>query len=271
MGNEGHFAPDLYQGTAEYYDRYRLPYPASMLSHLVARTPLSGRGRLLDLACGTGQLAFPLNTHFAEVWAVDQERDMVEAVHAKASAAGMSGVRTVVSSAETLDVQPDYFELVVVGNAFHRLQRDVAARLIRRWLIPGGHLALCWSSSPWVGDQDWQRALVAILKRWQRELGSEHRIPPGADQVRRRRPDSDVLSAAGFEIIGHHTFTVEQRWSLADLAGHIRSTSFLPPAVLGDRAAAFDADLAATLNPHATDGVFTESVSFAYDLACNPI
>lgn len=270
MGDEARFATDLYQGTAGFYDRYRLPYPAVMLTHLVAGSQLSGRGRLLDLACGTGQLAFPLSPHFAEVWAVDQEPDMVETVRAKASAAGMGKLRAVVSSAETLDARPDHFELAVVGNAFHRLEREPVARRMLHWLIPRGHLALCWSTSPWAGEEDWQRSLAATLERWRRALGVEQRIPAGADRERQRRPDPDVLSAAGFEVIGRHAFTAEHRWSLAELAGHIRSTSFLPPAVLGDRAAAFDADLAATLRPHNDGDVFTETVSFAYELARKP-
>ena len=54
MDDKLHFATDLYQGTAEYYDRYRLPYPEAMTEDLIARTGVSGQGRLLDLACGTG-------------------------------------------------------------------------------------------------------------------------------------------------------------------------------------------------------------------------
>jgi len=80
MDDEVRFAPDLYQGSAGYYDRYRLPYPDAMIADLVRRAGVSGRGRLLDLACGTGQLAFPLRRWFAEVWAVDSEPDMVEAI-----------------------------------------------------------------------------------------------------------------------------------------------------------------------------------------------
>jgi len=270
VGDEARFPTDLYRGTAEFYDRYRLPYPTSMLTQLVAGSHLSGRGRLLDLACGTGQLAFPLSPHFAQVWAVDQEPDMVETVRAKATAARMRKLRPVVSSAETLDAEPDYFELAVVGNAFHRLERDLIARRLLRWLTPHGHLALCWSTSPWVGEEDWQQSLAATLSRWRRKLGVEHRIPAGADRERERRPDAEVLAAAGFKMVGRHRFTVEHHWSLAELTGHIRSTSFLPPAVLGDRAGEFDADLAATLRAHNDEDVFTQTVSFAYDLARKP-
>ena len=38
----------------------------------------------------------------------------------------------------------------------------------------------------------------------------------------------------------------------------------------GDQAAAFDADLAAGLGPYGHGGVFTETVSFAYELARKP-
>jgi hypothetical protein len=121
-----------------------------------------------------------------------------------------------------------------------------------------------------VGDEDWQRSLASTLERWRRRLGAEHRIPAGADRERQRRPDPEVLSAAGFEVVGHYAFTAEHHWSLAELAGHIRSTSFLPPTVLGDQAAAFDAELAAALRPYNNNDVFTETVSFAYDLARKP-
>ncbi len=60
------------------------------------------------------------------------------------------------------------------------------------------------------------------------------------------------------------------RWSLAEIAGWIRSTSFLPATVLGGQAAAFDADLAASLGPHSSGGAFPQAVSFVYDLARKP-
>ena len=101
-------------------------------------------------------------------------------------------------------------------------------------------------------------------------LGAEGRIPAGWDLVRQHRPDAEVLSDAGFELAASHELAVEHRWSVPELAGYIRSTSFLPASVLGDQGAAFDADLAATLGPHGDGGAFTETVSFAYELARRP-
>jgi len=270
MGKELRFATDLYQGTAGHYDRYRLPYPEAMTGDLIRRAGVSGDGRRLDLACGTGQLAFPLRQRFSEVWAVDRERDMVQAVRAKADAVGAGNIRGVVADAETLDVQPGHFELAVIGNAFHRLDRDLVAARLFRWLRPGGSVALCWSNGPHQGSERWQRALAATLDRWRAALSAAHRVPANWDWPRRLRPDHQVLADAGFGVAVHREFAVEHRWRLGELAGFIRSTSVLPPSVLGDQGVAFDADLAADLGPFAEDGAFPETVSFAYDLARTP-
>jgi SAM-dependent methyltransferase len=267
MASKVRFEPDLYRGTAEYYERYRLPYPDAMITDLVRRTAPSGRGRLLDLACGTGQLAFPLRGWFAEVWAADAERDMIEVVRSKASASGAACIRPVIAAAEDLRAGSGSFELIVIGNAFHRLRRGLVAERVYAWLKPGCCLALCWSTSPRAGHQDWQQALDGLLRKWQDTLGVSGRVPPGWDQPRQQDPDHDVLSRAGFEPAGRYEFPTEHRWTIGELAGLIRSTSFLPAPVLADHAAEFDADLTTELGRYAADGRLTETVSFAYELA----
>jgi SAM-dependent methyltransferase len=270
MDNELQFAADLYQGTAGYYDSYRLPYPDAMIEYVVGQAMVDGQGRLLDLACGTGQLTFPLRQWFSEVWAVDREADMVEAVQAKADALGAGNIRTVTADAETLDAPPEYFELAVIGNAFHRLRRDLVAGRILGWLRPGGCAALCWSHGPEAGDEEWQRAFADLLRRWRRRLRAEDRVPANWQEPRRRQPDEQVLSDAGFEVTGRREFTVGHRWSLPELAGYVRSTSALPDPVLADQGAAFDADLADVLGPLAHDGMVHQAVGFACELARKP-
>lgn len=268
MDTDTEFAPDLYRGTAAYYDRYRLPYPDAMIADLVGRVAPSGRGRLLDLACGTGQLAFPLAPWFAEVWAVDSEPDMIDRVRAKATAAGLGAtIKATVVAAEELRAEPGSCELVIIGNAFHRLKRERVARRAYDWLPPGGRLALCWSFMPWTGPQEWQHAFDAVLDRWKTALGATSRIPARASQARRELPDAELLFEYGFDMVGHYEFAAEHSWTVPELAGLIRSTSFLPPSVLATRGADFDADLESALGPYATGGRLAQTVQFAYDLA----
>ncbi|HEY2550638.1 MAG TPA: class I SAM-dependent methyltransferase [Streptosporangiaceae bacterium] len=270
MDEEVRFAADLYQGHAGFYDRYRLAYPEAMIRDLAERALASGSGRLLDLACGTGQLAFALRPWFSEVWAVDQEPDMVRVVRAKATAAGAAEVRAVVAGAENLDAEPGHFDLVAIGNAFHRLNRDLVAARVFGWLEQGGYLALCWSDGPLEGEQRWQQALAAVVSSWKQKLGAADRVPAGWNEPRRARPDGQVLGDAGFEMAGRREYAAEHRWRLPELAGFIRATSVFPADIPASLAAAFEADLAASVGPLGRDGEFPQTVSFACELARRP-
>jgi SAM-dependent methyltransferase len=209
------FAADLYAGTAEAYDRFRLPYPPAMVDDLLGR--VAGRGRLLDLACGTGQLAFALRGVFGETWAVDQEPGMVRVVASR----GRDDVRAVVAGAEDLIAEPGSFDLIVIGNAFHRLRRDRVAGRAFCWLRAGGALALCWSDSPWEGEARWQQEFRGVIDEWRGRLGTRDRLPAGWAEARSARPDEVVLREAGFSMRGRFEFALEHRWTVAELAGFV--------------------------------------------------
>jgi ubiquinone/menaquinone biosynthesis C-methylase UbiE len=270
VSDEVVFRPDLYQGVASQYDRFRLGYPSSMIDDLASRARLTGRGRLLDLACGTGQITFAMRDRFAGYWAVDQEPDMVDFVSRRAAAPGRPEVTAIASRAEACRLVADSFELVAVGNAFHRLDRPTVAAKVLRWLQPGRCLALLWSASPWTGTAGWQTAMAAALDDWTTKTQGRDRIPLGWDCARAEHPDEEVLQQTGFEVMGTFAFPTRHEWTMADLIGFVYSTSFLSRAVLGDRAPAFEEDLRGGLD--ATDATqrFSEVVDFGYQLARRP-
>jgi SAM-dependent methyltransferase len=260
------FRPDLYRGTAELYDAYRPPYPQALIDDLAGRAGASGTGRLLDLACGTGQVAFALRDRFAEIWLADQEPDMVAVARRKA-AGDTARFRFITGAAEHLELPPGTFDLVTIGNAFHRIGRDAVAANVRRWLAPGGHLALLWGDGPAAGHAPWQQTLQTVIHHWQDRNGADHRIPPGYTAARRDRPDADVLAAAGLEIVGTGDATAEKIWTLDELTGFLGSTSVLSDAALGDSAAEFDRDVRDALRACQPDGCYSQVVTFSYQLA----
>jgi ubiquinone/menaquinone biosynthesis C-methylase UbiE len=269
MSEELEFRADLYRGTATFYDRCRLPYPAGLIGDLVSRTSLDGTGRVLDVACGTGQIAFAVRAHVAEVVGIDQEREMVEYARDKALRLDLRGMQWVVARAEDF-AATDAFRLVTIGNAFHRLQRGAVAERARRWLTPDGHLALVWSSGPQSGRAHWQRALDDCAWEWVERSGEAGRLPPAWESVLAKEAHVAILRAAGFEIVGRYEFDDVHDWTLDELAGWLYSTSFFPRAALGGRAAEFEADLARRLLAIEPSGIFREEISAAYDLAVAP-
>ena len=262
------FRRDLFRGTAAYYDRFRVPYPRALIDDLTARAAVGGR--LLDLACGTGQLTFALHDRYDEVWAVDQEPEMVAVVRDKASAAGIATIRAVAAAAEDLEAPAESFDLIVIGNAFHRLPRERVAANVRRWLRPGRCLALVWGEPPWAGEEPWQRALAATMKRWRARAADGDRVPPGYDQDRGERPDLAILEQAGFDVVGAYRFLAAHDWTPDTLAGFLFSTSVLSRAALGDLAPAFEEDLRREMGACAPAGRWRQVIDFGCQLVRRP-
>ena len=268
--NDPRFRADLFRGTAGYYDRFRVGYPPSLFDDLARRSGANGAGTLLDLACGPGLIGFAMHGRFREVWAVDQEPDMIELARQKAATAGIGTMRFEVSAAEDLSVPEGSFDLIAIGNAFHRMQReDVAARAYR-WLRPGGFVALLWGGSPWLGPESWQRAMSETMERWRALARGQDRIPAGYAENRERRPDLDILRDTGFEPAGFYKFPVSWEWTPDTLIGFAYSTSVVSREALGDLAPGFEEDLRREVLACEPSGVFRQTIDFDYELARRP-
>lgn len=112
-----------YEGAAQYYSRYRPPYPSSLATVLQEAFQLDGTGRLLDLGSGPGPVAVAL-AHFCDsVVAMDPEPDMLQEGKVVAERAGVENIEWVCGSSEELSPKLGTFRLVTMGESFHWMDR----------------------------------------------------------------------------------------------------------------------------------------------------
>lgn len=259
------YLPDLFTGTAWYYARYRVPYPQELIDDLRMRAELTGEGRLLDLACGTGEVALSMHTFFREVWAVDQEQEMVEVGRRKAEQCRATNVLWMVGRAEEVEAPPTSFELITIGSAFHRLDRRLIAECALRWLPPGRCIVELGSNAAWKGKEEWQHVAAEVIAKWIDKPSSARR--------RTHRPyqcHEEILEAVGFEDVENHRFPTPYVWTLDSFVGYLCSTSKASKAVLGDHAEEFEADLRRALLDYDSRGQYPETIDFYYILGRRP-
>jgi SAM-dependent methyltransferase len=258
--DEPRYPRDLFAGTADYYARYRPEYPASFVETLLEAARLD-RGELaVDLACGTGQVAFALAPSFRRVHAIDQEPEMVATGRQLARMRGLGNLTWEVAPAEAAQLPPDSVDLVTIGNAFHRVPRVRVARAAYGWLRDGGAFVdLGGGPTMGVGAEPWQRLVAQTIQRWTPPPG------PGAQDGGRR--SAEVLAEAGFTVVRHHEMSVRRTWSLDEIVGYLFSTSAASKRALGPAADAFEADLRATLLAHDAAGRYAETMSYYFVLA----
>ncbi len=258
------FPADAFKGTARHYERFRPPYPEVLLADLRARTGVTGKGRLLDIACGTGQIARPLAPFFREVWALDREPEMLEV--GKREAGDDSNISWREGMAEDLVAPADHFELVTIGNAFHRLHRRAVAPKIREWLQPGGFLAVMGNLCGISGEAAWQRRAKDVLRKWQRPSTPQE----SAASEEERETFAEALAASGFENLREFHHEVEHEWSLDSFIGYLFSTSLASPGALGGRMKGLEGEMREALLAHDPRGRYTERIHFFMILSQAP-
>jgi SAM-dependent methyltransferase len=268
MPTKPSFPRDAFAGTAEYYVRYRLPYPASLVRDLLARAGVVPSDRLLDLACGPGRATFPLAGSFREAWAIDLEPEMIEIARRGAAGRGAANITWMVGRAEELDAPPGSFGLVTAGDAFHRLDQPVVARLALRWLRPGGCIAILGSRGLMSSGAPWQQVAAQVMRRHSRLDAAPVPAAPGRDEVVERM--ELVLREAGFAEVASYPFVEPHDWTADAIIGNLFSTSVCSRRALGASADAFAAELKAALLAHDARGLYHEEAPFGYTLGRRP-
>ena len=122
-------------------------------SEFIARLGFASLDRVLDLACGTGNLAIPAARTGASVTAIDIAANLVSQAQSRALAEGLS-IRFDVGDAEQLPYANGEFQTVVTmfGAMFAARPEQAAAEMLRV-TRSGGRIAMAnWTPSGFIGE-----------------------------------------------------------------------------------------------------------------------
>lgn len=253
------FPADAFKGTAVDYAKYRPPYPERLLSDLLSRVGVCDHARLLDLGCGPGRVALALAPHFGQTCAVDPEQEMIQEGRRRTTEGLTGRVCWIRGSAEALVAEPGSFQLVTIGEAFHRMDQRVVATHVRRWLVPGGCIAILGYEHIWHGAEDWKRRVCEVLRGYQ-DCQSPDSSREAASQS--AMTFQDVLRAAGYRRIESRDYRERRLWTADEVIGYLYSVSTYSKRRLGDQVASFERDVRQTLRDVDESGQYSELARF---------
>jgi len=245
---------DIFKGTAWYYARYRAGYPEAFFDMVKEKFNLSKNDRVLDLGCGTGQIAIPICRHVREVVAMDPEPEMLAEGKIQAEKSGAKNIRWIEGGSEDL-AEMEYvlgrFQLVVLGTAFHWMNQEKTLDDLYEILHDGGGIVIASID----GEFFKQSVIVQVVKKW---LGEERRAGSGVYKPTTGRFE-EVISESKFHRMVSWQYPLVFTNDIDGIVGNVYSTSIANPNILGDKKDAFEKDLRDALLKHNPSGKFVSN------------
>ena len=138
--------------TAGDFGRIAAGYVGSA-AEFIARLELSRNERVLDVACGTGNLAIPAARAGASVVGVDIAPNLIAQARARAADEGFP-ITFDVGDAEALPYESDSFDSVItMFGAMFAARPERAASELLRVTRPGGRIAMAnWTPTGFIGQ-----------------------------------------------------------------------------------------------------------------------
>jgi SAM-dependent methyltransferase len=248
---------DLFATTAEYYARYRPGYPPAVFDRIRAAFGLDETGRLLDIGCGTGEIARQLHADFENVLGLDISKEMLAEAERQSAQAGITNCQWLCMPAEDISEELGKFHLATLASSFHWMNQAVVLERVYALIDPGGGLVIMGNPGGlWAGDDPWERVAQEVLQRW---IGSWQSSRTG---ITSNGDGAEKVSIAqsDFVDVELENYQWQRSVDLDTVVGELFSTSFASKAVLGEKADAFAADLRQSLLQFEPSGQFIERV-----------
>jgi SAM-dependent methyltransferase len=245
----------------DFYRRFRRGYPEAVIDSLVAAFELTIDDLVVDLGCGTGQLALPLAERVRAVVGVDPEPDMLISARRAASERGVANVSWLVGADTDMPalgalLGEGTVGAVTIGQALHWMRHDELFRTLAPLARHGGGVAVVTNGTPlWLQDTAWSHALRGFLEHW---WGRKLTRTCGTDDASQRRYRHS-LAAAGFDVqvaSVDHTDELD----IEQIVGGVYSALSVDQLPEPDQRPRFAEQLRHALQPHEP---FTEQVHVA--------
>ncbi|WP_225230167.1 class I SAM-dependent methyltransferase [Ureibacillus galli] len=162
------YGNDLFKGTAWYYSRYRPLYPASMIRYLIDKFSFDGKGQMLDLGCGTGQLAFRLSDWFEKIIGIDNEPEMIQEAIRLEKEYLLENLEWFNGDLESFrkKFNNHLFRFVTIAKAFHWMDREKTLDMLYEMIAHGGGIAIIDNYSTNKELLPWQLKIQQVVEQW---------------------------------------------------------------------------------------------------------
>ncbi len=255
---------ELFKGTYEYYTKYRPGIPEKVANKILNGFDVGQKDRIIDIGCGTGQVALALDGKCQEMVCLDSDPGMLKEAK-KALKKPKSKISWLNYDSSELSQLKDLglFKVATICRAFHWMNQEQVLRDLDDMIVQDGGVAIFGDGSIWTGKEEWQLTVKRVVQKY---LGEERR----AGKEKFKQPSEtweEIISRSPFSHLHQQDVRVRRNWGVESIVGWLFSSSFASPKHFGSQVGSFKKDIERELlllNPR---GGYGENAVFSIILA----
>jgi len=242
-----------YSGTYKYYITHRPPIPKEVIDVIVEHFDVKSTDRVLDLGCGTGQVALAIDGRCGEMICLDSNPEMIKWAK-KATRNSKIKLTWINRAAEDLGEFKEKlgtFKIAISSRAFHRMDQDQVLRNLDELIEENGGVAVFSDWVLWKGDKKWQQAVKGVIQKYSRERKEK---PKESEELW-----ETILARSVFRFVKIEEISIVRTWDVESIIGYVFSTSFAAPHLFGNQLNKFKEEIKNTLLSINPKGMFQEN------------
>lgn len=264
LPNQNKKNSDLFSGTYSYYMKYRPGIPKEVVEKILKGFNVKKADRILDIGCGTGQVALAMDGKCYELVCTDSDPGMIKEAK-KALKKPKSKISWLNYSSSELSQLKDLglFKVATICRAFHWMNQEKVLSDLDDMIVQDGGIAIFGDGSFWTGKEDWQLIVKKVVQKY---LGEERR----AGKKKFKQPTEtweEIISRSPFNHIRQYEVKIKRIWNVESIIGWLFSSSFASPEHFGKHVDSFKEDIKRKLLALNPKGVFKENAVFSIILA----
>lgn len=214
--------PESFDDAAADYAAFRKPYPREVVEALVGSVGIGKESRVLEIACGTGQLSLDFARLGCRLIAVEMGRNLARL--ARRNLADFANATIEVSRFESWTLPGETFDAVVCANAFHWLDPEVRFAKSAQALRPGGALAIVHPQHVGGGTRGFFEDTQPYYLEWGLSDDPDF-VPPTATSVPPAYPEFDERPEFG--LVERNRLEIPRTFSTESYVGLLRTDSLV--------------------------------------------
>lgn len=262
---EKKISTNLFSGTYQYYFKYRPGIPEKVISIIIDYFNLMPSDRILDIGCGTGQIAMSMDGKCQEMVCMDSDSEMIKQAKlaTKNSKIKFTWLNYGSSNLNKLKENYGIFKLATICRAFHWMDQKQVLFDLNNLISQDGGIAILGDGSFWTGQEKWQKTVKKIVQKY---LGEERRAGKGKFKESKESWES-IISLSVFNDVITKEVKIVRNWNTESIIGWLFSSSFATPEHFGEKVDDFKRDIKKNLLVLNPKDVFEEKAVFQIILA----